>query len=91
MVVKLLADSDKCANGLRVFKSGDPVVFQSTGDDMVESRQFGTLIPGDFGGVPRELGLVRSEVAAALLNGVELPLSVLDTVGIAEGVLKNLY
>jgi hypothetical protein len=58
---------------------------------MVESRQFGTLIPGDFGGVPRELGLVRSEVAAALLNGVELPLSVLDTVGIAEGVLKNLY
>ncbi len=87
----MLADSDKCADGLRVFESGDQVTFQSTGDAMAESRQFGTLISEDFSGVPRELGVVRRKVAVPLLNGVELPLSVLDTVEIAKGVFKDLY
>ncbi len=87
----MLADSDKYADGLRVFKSGNQVTFQGAIDTVAESRQIGTFVPIDFGSVPREFGVLGGEITVALLNGVKLPLAILDTVGIAKGVLENLY
>ncbi len=86
----MLADSNKIAEGLRIFKSGDQVTFQGSRDAVAESRKLGTFIPRDFGSIPGEFGLVGGEVAVAFLDSVELSLGILDTVGVTKGVFKDL-
>jgi hypothetical protein len=89
-IVKLLADFDKVGDGLGVFKSWDQISFQGAGDSVTKGGELSGFIPRNFGGVPGEFSVVRGEVAVALLDGVELSLGILDTVGISECVFKDL-
>jgi hypothetical protein len=89
-IVKLLADLDKVGDGLGVFKCGDQIAFQGTRDSMMEGGKLGRFIPRNFGGVPGEFGIVGGEITVPFLNGVKLPLSILDAVGIAKSVFEDL-
>ena len=89
-IVKLLADFDKVGDGLGVFKGWDQVSFQGTRDSMTKGGELSGFIPRNFSSVPGEFGVVGGKVAVALLNGVELSLSILNTVGITECVLEDL-
>ncbi len=91
VIVKLLADLDKVSDSLRVFKGADHIAFQGTRDSMTEGGKLGRFIPRNFGGIPGELGIIGGEIRVPLLDGVEFSFGILDAVGVAESVFKDLY
>ncbi len=58
---------------------------------MTKGGKLGRFIPRDFSGVPGEFSVVGRKVTAALLDGVQFSLSILDSVEVAKGVLEDLY